>query len=218
MLVTVTDAGAGISPDMLPRIFDLFTQGDASAQRPGGLGIGLALARRLVELHGGTIDAQSDGIGRGATFTIRLPIADPPVTEIAIDEAETSGECHRRVLVVDDNADAAASLAMSIELRGGTVAIAGDGETAIATALQFKPDLVLLDIGLPGITGYEVCEQLRARLGAEPTIIAVTGWGQPHDKETARRAGFDGHLTKPADPATLGTLLTELTPLLTRTE
>src|SRR5581483_629934 len=214
-VVTVRDTGVGIPADMLPRIFDMFTQVGQSLDRArGGLGIGLTLVKRLVELHGGTVAAHSPGPGHGSTFTVRLPVAltaargpDHP--------AEAAEPVPRvaalRILVVDDNRDAAASLGMLLRLMGNDVRTAHDGEEAVARADEFRPDVVLLDIGLPKLNGYEAARRLRDRpWGRRAVLIATTGWGQDQDRHRSRDAGFDHHLVKPVDPADLLRLLAPL--------
>jgi PAS domain S-box-containing protein len=207
--LTVADDGIGISPEMLLRVFDLFTQGE---QRKGGtqpgLGIGLALARRLIEMHGGRIEATSKGLDQGSAFTIHLPITrgiavdDSPQSDFAV-QAET-----RRVVVIDDNEDAARTMAMLIEELGSETRIAHDGETGLKAIAEFRPDVVLLDIGMPGIDGYETCRQIRVEpFGSDLVVVALTGWGQEQDKSRAAEAGFDAHITKPADPAVLERIL-----------
>ena len=200
LVLSVTDSGVGISSDMLPRVFDLFVQGDLSADRShSGLGIGLALARRLMDLHGGSIQASSDGPGLGSTFTIRLPVArNPSLENDGIGVRDSRATILSRVLVIDDNRDAADTTAMLVEALGGSVAIAYDGENGIMRATEFKPHVVLLDLGMPGIDGYDTCRRIRRSLGAHVFIVALTGWGQEQDKDEALRAGFDAHLTKPA--------------------
>jgi PAS domain S-box-containing protein len=208
-VVEVRDNGIGIPADHLPTVFEMFSQVAPALERSqGGLGIGLALARGLVELHGGRIEARSAGAGRGSVFTVRLPMAvfvHPPVSGGAAGPSEVHP---MRVLVVDDNRDAADSLAMMLELTGHEVATANDGETALAEAERFLPDAVLLDIGMPGMNGYEVAQRLRqTEHGRRAFIVALTGWGQEDDKRRAVDAGFDHHLTKPVDPAALHAVL-----------
>ena len=208
-VITIADEGAGILPDMLPQIFELFVQGDAPVGgSQGGLGIGLALARTLVEMHGGRIEATSAGRGQGSTFTIRVPgvVMTTPVAEAPVHKAVTP-LINRRVLVVDDNDDSAELLAVLVQRMGGEARTARDGETAVSAAEEFSPDFILLDIGLPGIDGYEACRQIRQRHGSRPMIVALTGWGQDQDKRRALEAGFDLHLTKPVDPVALESLL-----------
>lgn len=199
LALSVTDTGAGIPQEALPRLFELFAQGSTPpAEAQGGLGIGLALARRLIELHGGTLDATSDGPGRGSTFTIRLPALREAVAPLPVSTTRAaSPSTARRVLVVDDNADAADTLALLIASRGGKPVVAYDGQTALSMARAQRPDLVLLDLGMPGMDGYETCRQLRASLGTHVTVVALTGLGQERDKQRTLLAGFDGHLIKP---------------------
>jgi signal transduction histidine kinase len=207
VLIAVRDTGVGIDPELLPRVFDLFVQGDRSlAHSQGGLGIGLTLARRLVELHGGSVNASSAGVGHGSEFTVRLPaLPEAPTKDStkASDSSKAAGAV-RRVLVVDDNVDAAESTGMLLRIAGHAVTLAHDGLAAIAAAREFRPEVVLLDIGLPGISGYEVARELRAQPENERVVIAaVTGYGQDSDRGRSREAGFDYHLTKPLDPRTL---------------
>ncbi len=210
VIVTIADDGDGMSAAVLPKIFELFVQGDQHTSRSqGGLGIGLALARTLIEMHGGAIEAQSDGVGRGSVFTIRIPSASVSAETAPATMAPVPRAIGRRVLVVDDNADSAEMLAMLVRTLGGEARMASDGESAVRAALEFAPDLVFLDIGLPGIDGYETCRRIRARLGANVKMVAITGWGQEQDKQRAATAGFDTHLTKPADPSVLELLLTD---------
>jgi two-component system CheB/CheR fusion protein len=204
--VTVSDNGAGIPPEVLPHVFELFSQGDRSLDRTqGGLGIGLSLVQGLVQLHGGTVAAYSEGVGRGSRFVVVLPAA-----AIAARAAEpapavsAAGGAPRRVLVVEDNADAAESMMMLLQGLGHQVTMVNDGAEALAVARAFCPDVVLLDIGLPGVDGYELVGQLRnAQETRAARMIAVTGYGQPRDRERSAAAGFDDHLVKPVDPAKL---------------
>jgi signal transduction histidine kinase len=210
--LSVSDGGIGISPYMLPRIFDLFTQGDTSrAGSQKGLGIGLALARRLIEMHGGTIDAASEGLGRGSTFTLRLPGSATIVEQAPITPRHV-GAVKRKVVVIDDNKDSADVTAEFVSALGGESKVAYDGENGISLVLEYRPEVVLLDIGMPGIDGYETCRRIRRVLGCGIKLIAMTGWGQERDKQEAKRAGFDAHLTKPVDPAMLKGLLAEAAP------
>lgn len=209
-VVRVRDSGIGIAPDMLPRLFDLFVQGNRSlARSQGGLGIGLTLVRRLVEMHGGSVTASSAGLGQGSEFVVRLPIAtrSPSVTDA---EAASAPHAHvtdapkRRILVVDDNVDAAESIAMILQLAGYSVRCVYDGPSVLQAAQTYRPDVIVLDIGLPGMSGYEVARQLRALpdFGRTP-LVAVTGYGQEEDRRSSAEAGFDCHLTKPVDPIAL---------------
>jgi PAS domain S-box-containing protein len=205
--IAVSDTGIGISNEMLPRVFELFAQAENSRQRAyGGLGIGLALARRLVELHGGEISVASDGPGRGTTFTIKMPLCDralrspPPRVE--------TPRVSNRVVIIDDNEDAANTLSMLVEQLGGSSRTAYDAPSGLRAVHDFQPDTVLLDIGMPKIDGYETCKQLREQRSRKNiTVIAVSGWGQAHDKQRALDAGFDAHLTKPIDPEALAHVL-----------
>jgi PAS domain S-box-containing protein len=211
--LTIADTGVGISPEMLPRVFDLFTQDRAAATRShAGLGIGLALARRLVEMHGGTIDARSDGHGRGSTFTLRLPIATAAVDVPPLERRGVAPRVRHRVVVIDDNLDAGHAMAMLIGALGSEARVAADGPSGIEQVLQWSPTLVLLDIGMPGMDGYETCRRIREAVGPSLRVVALTGWGQDQDKRDARQAGFDAHLTKPADPAALEQLLGDTLP------
>ena len=195
--VEVADDGAGISADLLPLVFDLFVQADRTLDRAqGGLGIGLSVVKKLVEMHDGEVTAESPGLGRGATFTIRLPRGQPPVVEAA--PAKSSRYSKRRVLVVDDNVDAAVSLAQLLRLEGHVVETVYGARAALDKFDGFNPDVVLLDIGLPEMDGYEVAHRLRQRTDLHPVIlVALTGYGQREDRERALVAGFDDHLVKP---------------------
>jgi CheY-like chemotaxis protein len=208
VVIRVRDNGAGIPAEMLPRVFDMFAQVDRTLDRAqGGLGIGLALARGLVEMHGGTTEADSPGLGFGSTFTVRLPRA---AEGDATDEPNRAAgpAPRRRILVVDDNVDGAESLALLLELGGHEIATAHGGREALAVAATFAPDVVLLDIGLPELDGYEVARRLRADpRTAGARLIALTGWGSDADKQRSHDAGFDAHLTKPVDAATLAEVL-----------
>lgn len=213
-VVTVEDNGTGIPPEKLETIFEMFNQVDRELERSrGGLGIGLTLVRRLVQMHGGTVEARSGGEGQGSAFVVCLPLAraaasvGAPVAE----SAAATPPRPRRILVVDDNHDAAASLAMLLDLDGHDTLTANDGAAALATIREQRPDFVLLDIGLPLLNGYEVSRRVRAEpWGKEVTLIALTGWGQEEDRERSRAAGFDGHLVKPVDFAALRELLRSL--------
>jgi len=203
--ISVLDSGIGMSPALLPRVFDLFTQGETHSSQPG-LGIGLALARRLVELHGGRLDARSEGHGRGSEFLIRMPLATSQSLS-AIERRADEQRLERRILVIDDNEDAANATAMLVEEMGGEARVAYDGESALEMLEEYQPDVVLLDIGMRGLDGYETCQRIRVALGNRVLLIALTGFGQDQDKEKATRAGFDAHLTKPADGAALARIL-----------
>jgi len=211
-IVTVTDTGIGIPRAMLPRIFDMFTQLQAHRDRTyGGLGIGLTLSRRLVQLHGGTITAASDGPGRGSQFTICLPLAGLGVeTEgEAADAAATARAARCRVLVAEDNPDAAEMMSLMLGMKGHDVRVAADGEEAVAIGLAFEPQIAFVDIGMPRLDGFEVARRLRERFGRRVLLVALTGWGQDEDRRRSREAGFDHHLTKPPEPDVLDQLIAE---------
>ncbi len=215
VFVRVADDGAGISAEMLPRVFDLFAQVDRTLDRAqGGLGIGLSLVRKLVELHGGTIEARSDGPGRGSTFEVRLPRGRGPAAAPAeARPAAPGGPKHAgfRILVVDDNADGADLLAMTLDAWGHRTHVAYDGPGALDAVEAFGPQIIFLDIGLPGMDGYEVARRLRALPGrAGVALVALTGWGAESDRRRALDAGFDVHLTKPVDRAEIEGVLDRL--------
>ncbi len=205
----VRDTGRGIPPELLPHVFELFTQGEWSTDHAqGGMGIGLALVRRLVELHGGTIAAASAGPGQGSQFEVRLPLLPAqavPREEPSQNQADHSMSANshlprRRILVVDDNVDAAESLSMLLSLEGHEVQVAHDGPTALRLAEVFKPDVVLLDIGLPRMDGYEVACRLREQPAQKGLLlVALTGYGQDEDRRRSHEAGFHVHLVKPVD-------------------
>jgi CheY-like chemotaxis protein/two-component sensor histidine kinase len=209
VVVRVTDDGAGIDPELLPRVFDLFVQSTRTLDRAhGGLGIGLTLVQRLVNLHGGSITAHSEGLDQGAEFVVRLPIlaaAPPPSTP-----PQVARETPRRMLIVDDNIDSARSLALLESRRGHETRIALTGPEAVAAAAAFRPEVVLLDIGLPGMDGFEVARQIRAMPAlAGAFLIAMSGYGREEDRAEARLAGFDEYLVKPVDLDHLRDLLRE---------
>jgi signal transduction histidine kinase/DNA-binding response OmpR family regulator len=210
--VSVRDNGDGIDPDTLPQLFEMFSRGGRSSVRgQGGLGIGLALARRLVEMHGGSIEARSEGPGRGSEFTVRLPLAVPPVSPAVVEPPVRAAIPGNRILVVDDNRDAAESLGLILQSLGAEVRVARDGAEALETFGSYHPAVVLLDIGMPGMDGYEVARRIRARFPERRTaLVALTGWGQEQDRRHAREAGFDHHLVKPADMDALQALLASL--------
>jgi len=213
VVIAVKDEGVGIPPEKLPQMFELFAQGDRSlARSEGGLGIGLTLVKKLVEMHGGTVTARSEGPGRGSEFTIRLPAAARPAAAGAAPKAATAGGPGRkaRILVVDDNVDTARGMARLLKLLGHEVVTAHDGPEAIRAARDHRPEFVMLDIGLPGMSGYEVANALRREEWCQGTlIIAVSGYGQDEDRRRSREAGFDHHLIKPLDHDALLTLLTD---------
>ena len=213
VVLRIRDTGIGIAADVLPRIFELFVQGDQSlAHTSGGLGIGLTLVHRLVGLHRGRVQAHSDGPGRGSEFTIALPRveaaavpAPPPVT------VRTPARACGAVLLIEDNADARQSLRTMLEQEGHRVDEADDGATGLARAEATHPDIVLIDIGLPVVDGYEVARRIRSRRGAAPILVAITGYGQADDRRRSLEAGFDAHLTKPVSPDHLVDVLSALT-------
>jgi signal transduction histidine kinase len=212
--IVVADTGVGISADLLPRVFDLFVQDNASARGvQAGLGIGLALARQLIEMHDGTIEAESGGPGLGSTFVIRVPLSARVTAMESPTALHVAPRITRHVVVIDDNADAADALRRLIAVLGGECRVAYSGESGLAEILAFDPDIVFLDIGMPGLDGYEVCRRIRQSVGPDVVIVALTGWGQEQDKREATRAGFNMHLTKPADPLVLERMLAADRPL-----
>jgi signal transduction histidine kinase/ActR/RegA family two-component response regulator len=208
---SVSDNGIGIPAAALPTIFEMFSQVDSAIDRSeGGLGIGLALVQGLVALHGGTVEARSEGAGRGSTFTIRLPgSARPPsASEAARQIPARAPRSHGRVLIIDDNLDAATTLAMVLRTYGHVVTTAESGAKGLALGEQQQPDAVILDIGMPEMNGYEVAQRIRrSPWGRSVLLLALTGWGQKEDIERAHAAGFDSHMTKPADPEHIEALL-----------
>jgi PAS domain S-box-containing protein len=214
VVVTVKDNGAGIPPDKLDSIFDMFMQVEGTSDRSqGGLGIGLTLVKRLTEMHGGSIEARSAGEGQGSEFIVRLPVLNrPAVAAQSGREVEAESPPQRRVLVVDDNRDSADSLAMLMEITGNKAYMAHDGVAAVAAIEKHRPEVVLLDIGLPGLDGHEVCRRVREQpWGKDIVMIALTGWGQDDDRRRSDEAGFNGHLVKPVDYDKLLELLASLT-------
>jgi CheY-like chemotaxis protein/anti-sigma regulatory factor (Ser/Thr protein kinase) len=210
VVVSVKDSGIGIERSRLPELFTMFSQVEGALSRSrGGLGIGLALAKRLVEMHGGTIEAQSEGLGHGSLFKVTLPVAQAAQagsTEQGHATAGT-GQGGLRILVADDNQDATLALAKMLEAVGHTVRTSFDGTEALEVFDEFEPELVLLDIGMPGLNGLQACARIRSKpKGRTAVLVAITGWGQPEDRRLSGEAGFDHHLVKPVDP----TLLLEL--------
>ena len=208
------DTGIGIASDMHPRVFELFTRVHPDDRiKTSGLGIGLSLAKKLIELHLGKIEVRSDGPGMGSEFIVTLPAlpaaaAPTPKTRPNSDGSRAQPENRQRVLVVDDNRDAAESLGMLLEMENCKVSVAFDGLQALEALDTFKPDIALLDIGMPGMDGYELARRIRAtQRGRNMVLVALTGWGQADDKKRAAEAGFDEHLTKPVDPDTLTRVL-----------
>jgi PAS domain S-box-containing protein len=209
-ILRVEDDGAGIAPAMLPRVFDLFAQGERALDRgQGGLGIGLALVKRITELHGGQVEIASPGLGRGTVATLRLPIVEPTlVTDPRASAANGVTWVRRRVLVIDDNRDSAESMSMLLRAWGHEAFVALEGEEGLALARTHRPEFVLLDIGLPGMDGYEVARRLRAlELEPTPVLAAMTGYGRAEDRRESKAAGFDHHLVKPVDPDALAVLI-----------
>ena len=215
-VLRVRDDGIGIAPDVLPHVFDLFVQVDhAAARSQGGLGIGLTLVKNLVEMHGGAVEARSAGLGKGSEFTVRLPLSTGTAqtatgSEPGLDAPLVSPSGHR-LLVVDDNQDAADSLAMLLRLQGHEVRVAHSGPAALEMTKGYAPDVVFLDIGMPGMDGYEVARRLRQTPGLETTVLAaLTGWGQQEDRRRTAEAGFDYHLVKPPEPKAVDGILADL--------
>jgi PAS domain S-box-containing protein len=213
-VMRVKDDGFGIDAAALPRVFDMFYQADPSLERSqGGLGIGLSLVRSVVELHGGTVTAHSAGKSKGSEFIVRVPalaMTAPVQPQKSIADESATAATARRVLVVDDNRDSAESLAVFLQLSGHTVQTAYDGVEAVEAAESFQPDIVLLDIGMPNLNGYEACRRIRdTAWGKDMTVVAQTGWGQEDDKRRTREAGFDDHLVKPVDPTVVMKIVAE---------
>jgi CheY-like chemotaxis protein len=207
--VTVTDTGVGIAADMLGRVWDIFAQADTSLERTrGGLGLGLALVKGLVRLHGGAVHATSAGPGLGAAFTFDLPLADGPAPAGVPADGSVAGAGGLHVLVIEDHADAAESLRLLLELQGQRVTVAATGPAGLDAVRDTPPDVVLCDLGLPGLSGYEVARALRQDPAtAGVYLVAVSGYGSPEDREKSQRAGFDEHLVKPVEPDALQRLL-----------
>jgi signal transduction histidine kinase len=212
VVVSVKDNGIGLEPARLSAVFEMFSQVESALSRSrGGLGIGLSLAQRLVQMHGGTVEARSAGLGQGSEFSVRLPLvgAVEQLQQTAPDStaspvAGSAPSAALRILVADDNRDAADTMTMLLEVMGHSVRHVNDGEAAVQAAAEFNPQIVLLDIGMPKLNGYEACRRIRAQEGgAGMIIIAITGWGQPEDRLKSEDAGFDQHLVKPVDPTAL---------------
>jgi CheY-like chemotaxis protein len=206
--VAVADSGIGITPEMLPRVFEIFSQAEpANVRSKEGLGVGLSLVKGLVELHGGRIEARSDGTGRGSTFVVHLPVAGAAPSGAAQRPGEAGGRASAttgRVLVADDNRDSADSLARLLKSMGYAVGTAYDGEQAVEAAAALRPDVALLDIGMPKLSGYDACRRIREEpWGRGILLIALTGWDQETDHRRTEEAGFDRHIVKPVDPAAL---------------
>lgn len=220
VVVVVKDTGIGIAAERLENIFEMFSQVDAALFRSqGGLGIGLSLTKRLIEMHGGSVEARSKGLGLGSEFIVRLPLAlsaskhPEPGTELLVDHNVVLPlpDCALRILVADDNEDAAGALAMLLEIMGHRVRQAHDGEAVLEVNREFDPQLILLDIGMPKLSGYDACRRIRTTpSGTLRTIVAITGWGQPADLQASKDAGFDYHLVKPVEPHLLMDLIAKL--------
>ena len=215
-VVRVRDSGVGIAADKLPRIFDLFVQVDTSLERSvNGLGIGLTLVKNLVEMHGGTVEVYSAGVGHGSEFVVRLPVIgtikpDQPTPPEPTVTALTATTCHR-ILVVDDNRNSADTMATLLRLNDYETRTAYDGLEAVASAATFQPEVILLDIGLPKLNGYEVARKIREQpWGKKIVLVALTGWGQDEHRQKSKAAGFNGHLVKPVELPALMNLLSEL--------
>jgi PAS domain S-box-containing protein len=213
-VVTIKDSGIGMPQELLPKVFDMFMQGDRTMTRThGGLGIGLTLVKRLVEMHGGSVEAWSEGKDKGSEFTIRVPAVVDPVNRErdAIHADDSMPKGHRRILIVDDNELSANSLSILLGMAGNETRTAYDGAEAVVTAETFRPDVVLLDLGLPLMDGYETCTRIRQQpWGKDILVVALTGWGQAEDRRRSTEAGFDRHIVKPADPVQLMKMLAEL--------
>jgi CheY-like chemotaxis protein len=216
-VLRVQDNGIGIAPDLLPYVFDLFIQADRTlARSEGGLGIGLTIVRNLVEVHNGTIAVDSEGPGQGSEFVVRLPLASGTQTgsEFAVPKAAVVPAL--RILVIEDHPDTRELLRAMLELDGHRVEVAEDGPPGVVIARAVRPDVVLIDIGLPSLDGYEVGRQLRRDLGKSVTLIALTGYSQPTDRRRSTEAGFDAHLVKPASPEEIRDVLAQRTRSMAR--
>jgi CheY-like chemotaxis protein len=212
VVVRVRDAGYGIPPDKLREVFEMFAQINRSPeQTKGGLGVGLAIVKRVVEMHGGSVEAHSEGLGRGSEFVVRLPVAAASAaaeSQVAEPAAPAGGH---RILVADDNVDSATTLANLLELMGNEVRVAHDGEEALETAAAFGADLILLDIGMPKLNGYDVARRIRSQpWGRDVVLVALTGWSQEENRRRSRQAGFDHHVVKPIEPAVMQQLVAGL--------
>jgi CheY-like chemotaxis protein len=214
-VIRVTDNGIGIDREMLPHIFDLFSQApSARDRRKGGIGVGLSIARQLVQMHGGTLTAESPGLGLGSTFAMRLPLVDWDDLSAASTHGTAGAAAANvlRVLILDDNEDAALTLGTLLEMAGHTVALAHTGREALELAARMSPDIAFLDIGLPDMSGFDVARAMRGDAAlAHVRLVALTGWGAPGDREQGRQAGFEHHLTKPVTLDTIAAILPDLT-------
>lgn len=215
-VLTVADNGIGIPHAMLEKVFDMFAQVDRTLEKAtGGLGIGLSLAKGLVEMHGGSIEARSEGEGRGCEFVVRLPVILSAAEHLTSRHADEPVQVlsRLRILVADDNADSAQSLGQLLDLMGNDVRTANDGLQALELAATFRPDVILLDIGMPRLNGYDTCRRIRQlSWGESIVLIALTGWGKEEDKRRSQEAGFNHHLVKPVELSALEKLLAELSP------
>ena len=213
LTLSVKDDGIGIAPEHLVGIFEIFSQVHGSGTSDGGLGIGLALVKGLTELHGGTVDAHSGGLGHGSEFVVRLPLGSAAAQRVAATDPGPAAPQRRRVLIADDNQDAAESLSLLLQLAGHEVRVAHSGQEASELARAFRPETAVLDIGMPHLSGYDVARVLRGEAWAGPLLlVALTGWGQQSDRQRAIDAGFDHHLVKPVDPERLSALISAATP------
>jgi CheY-like chemotaxis protein len=212
-VISVEDNGIGFGPEAAARLFEPFSPlTSASGRAHGGLGLGLSLVQGIVALHGGKVEARSEGAGHGSQFVVRLPLARglPQAAEAPRAVAPPLAAAGRRILVADDNKDTADSLQRVLELYGYDVRVAYDGAAALRLGAAFRPEVAVLDIGMPGANGYEVAREIRKQQGPQIKLVALTGWGQEGDRRRAMEAGFDFHLTKPVDPGTLNDLLSEV--------
>ena len=208
-MICVSDDGVGIAPDRIGTIFELFAQAEnAIGRSQGGMGIGLALVRNLVDLHGGSLTVKSEGVGKGCEFRIHLPLATEQAIADAVPKEKKDGPQPRRhIVIVEDNTDVRELLRLRLRKLGHEVDAVGDGVSGVRTIVGARPDLALIDIGLPRLDGYQVATQVRSQLGADVVLVALSGFGQPEDKRKALEAGFDDHLTKPADVHDIENLL-----------
>jgi CheY-like chemotaxis protein len=213
-VVTIRDTGIGIPQDRLDSVFDMFSQVEAALSRSrGGLGIGLSLTQKLVQMHDGSVKAYSEGLGKGSRFHVQLPLVQgvPAVTQPPRNDAHAEKSPSLKILVADDNVDAAETLGALLEVMGHEVKRVHDGEAAVNECVPFAPDVVVLDIGMPKLNGYEACRRIRAQKHARmPVLVALTGWGQEQDLAQSQAAGFDRHLVKPVEAEALEQLLVEV--------
>jgi CheY-like chemotaxis protein len=212
-MLGVIDNGVGMTPELIEHVFDMFVRGgDSRSAAPGGLGIGLTLVKVLVEMHGGRVEVASDGPGRGSTFTIRLPWAGRRASLERAPESAPAPAVARKILIVEDNDDARRLLVEALQLKGHDIRSAADGPAALEIVEAWRPDVVILDIGLPGMSGHDVAQRLKQRPDLQNVLlVAVTGWGQAHDRRRSAAAGIAHHLTKPVDPDRLDQLIGVMT-------